>query len=225
MVAGAPTVSNGGFLRSLERPAIAWLVARIPEWASPDTLTTIGVIGTLMTFAGYAAAGVRPAFLWLASLGLIVNWFGDSLDGALARYRKIQRPRYGFYLDHALDTVALLLIAIGIGLSGYVRWDVCFFTLSAYFMLAVLSLIRTNVSDVFQISYMAIGPTEVRFGFVALNTVMLIYPPAPADWMSYPNVAALIWAVVMLGNFAVSMIRQIRQLAKEEPPRRRTQTF
>ena len=225
MVAGAPTVSNEGFLRPLERPVIAWLVARIPERASPDTLTCIGVVGTLMTFVGYAAAGLRPAFLWLASFGLIVNWFGDSLDGALARYRQIERSRYGFYLDHSLDTVALFLIAIGIGLSGYVRWDVCFFTLSTYYMLAVLSLIRTNVSDIFQISYMAIGPTEVRFGFVVLNTAMLIYPPASADWMSYPNVAALLWAALMLGNFAVSMIKQIRQLAKEEPPRRRPQTF
>lgn len=139
MVAGAPIVWNEGFLRPFERPALAWLVPRVPQWATPDILTSIGVVGTLMTFAGYAAARSYPAFLWLASCGLIVNWFGDSLDGAIARFRKIERSRYGFYLDHSLDCVALFLIAGGIGLSGYVRWDFCFFALSAYLMLAVLS--------------------------------------------------------------------------------------
>jgi phosphatidylglycerophosphate synthase len=229
MVPGAPTVRNEGFLHPLERTAIAWLVKRVPEWVTPDILTGIGFIGALITFAGYAASGFYPEFLWIASCGLIINWYGDSLDGAVARFRGIGRPRYGFCLDHTLDCVVQLLIAFGVGLSGYVRWDICFFTLSSYLMLAVLSYIRTNVVDIFQISYMSIGPTEVRFCLVVLNFVILVYPPTPLDWfgisLSYPNILSLIWAILMLGNFAVSAIKQVRQLAKQEPPLRRPQTL
>jgi phosphatidylglycerophosphate synthase len=146
----------------------------MPRWVAPDHLTGFGFAGAALAAVGYAASGSRPDFLWLASLGLVINWFGDSLDGTVARLRGIERPRYGYYLDNSIDCVAQLLLAFGIGLSGYVRFDLCLFALVAYLMVSVLSFIRANVSNVFQITYAAVGPTEVRVGFVVLNSQFVV---------------------------------------------------
>ena len=220
----AATVSpkrwNESFLQPLERPVLAWLASHIPRWMTPDRLTAIGFVGALITFIGYAVSGSRPAFLWVASLGLVVNWFGDSLDGTVARLRKIERPRYGYYLDNSIDCIAQLLLAIGIGLSGYVRLDLCLLALVAYMMVSTLSFIRANVSGVFQISYAAVGPTEVRVGFVVLNALIISFPPDSIDWglpLTYPNLWSLAWSAATLVTFLVCMVRQVRQLAIAEP--------
>src|SRR5271155_3256867 len=160
----SPTRWNGGFFQPLERPALAWLAANLPQWVAPDHLTGIGFVGAVLTFIGYAASGSRADFLWIASLGFAIHWFGDSLDGTLARLRKIERPRYGYYLDNSIDCVAQLMLAFGIGLSGYVRLDLCLLALVAYLLVSILSFLRANVSGVFQINYAAVGPTEVRVG-------------------------------------------------------------
>jgi archaetidylinositol phosphate synthase len=243
----AATVSpkrwNDGFFQPLERPALAWLAAHMPRWMTPDHLTAIGFFGALITFIGYAASGSRPAVgpiwsvvaeidearlvgmeseSWVASLGLVVNWFGDSLDGTVARLRKIERPRYGYYLDNAIDCIAQLLLAIGIGLSGHVRLDLCLLALVAYLMVSTLSFIRANVSGVFQISYAAVGPTEVRVGFVVLNALLIIFPPDSIDWglpLTYPNLWSLAWSAATLVTFLVCTVKQVRQLAIEEPAR------
>src|SRR5258708_2157279 len=163
---GTASLTHGseGFFRPLEGPALSWLAANMPRSITPDHLTGIGFAGALIAAIGYAASGSSPVFLWVATLGLVVNWFGDSLDGTVARLRKIERPRYGYYLDNSIDCIAQLLIAIGIGLSGYVRFDLCLLALVAYMMVSTLSFLRANVSGVFQISYAAVGPTEVQIG-------------------------------------------------------------
>jgi archaetidylinositol phosphate synthase len=218
----SPKRWNDGFFQPLERPTLAWLAARMPRCITPDHLTAIGFVGALIAFMGYAASGSHPAFLWVASLGLVVNWFGDSLDGTVARLRKIERPRYGYYLDNSIDCIAQLLLAIGIGLSGYVRFDLCLLALVAYLMVSTLSFIRANVSGVFQISYAAVGPTEVRVGFVVLNALLIIFPPQSVDWglpVTYPNLWSLAWSAATLVTFLVCMVKQVRQLAVEEPAR------
>jgi archaetidylinositol phosphate synthase len=224
MRTASPTRWNEGFFRPLERPALAWLAAKMPPWVTPDHLTGVGFVGAVLTAAGYAASGSRPGFLWLASLGLVINWFGDSLDGTVARLRRIERPRYGYYLDNSIDCVAQLLLALGIGMSGFVRFDLCLLALVAYLMVSVLSFIRANVSNVFQITYAAIGPTEVRVGFVVLNALLIIFPPDTVDWglpLTYPNLWSLAWSSAMLVTFLVTMVKQVRHLAIEEPVRER----
>ena len=199
---------------------MAWLAGNMPRWVTPDHLTGIGFAGALLVFIGYAVSGSRPDFLWVASLGLVINWFGDSLDGTVARLRRIERPRYGYYLDNSIDCIAQLLLAVGIGLSGYVRFDLCLLALVAYLMVSVLSFLRANVSGVFQISYAAVGPTEVRVGFIVLNALLIIFPPASLQWplpLSYPNLWSLAWSSAMLVTFLVSMVKQVRALASEEP--------
>jgi phosphatidylglycerophosphate synthase len=212
---------NEGFLRPLERPALAWLALNMPRWVTPDILTGIGLAGAVIACVGYALARFSPSLLWLATLGLVINWFGDSLDGTLARQRKIERPRYGYFLDHSIDCLAVLLLAIGIGFSGYVRFDICFLTLATFLMLCALTYLRAHVSNVFQMSYAAIGPTEIRVGLIALNAMIIFIPPRSLDWIglptTYPNLLAMTFSIALVISFVVCMIGQIRQLAIEEP--------
>jgi archaetidylinositol phosphate synthase len=204
----------------LERPALAWLARKVPTSITPDHLSAIGFGGAVIAAVAYAASGSHPNLLWLASLGLVINWFGDSLDGTVARLRRIERPRYGYYLDNAVDCIAQLLLAAGIGFSGYVRFDLCLFALAAYLMVSTLSFIRANVTNVFQLAYAAVGPTEVRVGFVVLNALLIIFPPDTIDWglpLTYPNLWSLAWSSSMLVTFLVTMVKQVRELAVEEP--------
>jgi archaetidylinositol phosphate synthase len=214
---------NDGWLGPLERPTLLWLAARMPAWMTPDGLTVIGLVGALMSFAGFALAAQNLHALWLASAGLIVNWFGDSLDGNLARYRKIERPRYGYFLDNSVDVIQQFIITFGIGLSGLIRWELCFLALSAFFMMSILTLLRTQVSRVYQLTYGGIGPTEMRAFGIVLNAVIVFVPPQSLDGlglpMTYPNLLSLAWSLATLATFALSFIRQLRELAIEDPPR------
>lgn len=223
MTAATQQRTNTGWLEPLERPTLATLASKMPAWVTPDTLTGIGFAGSLVTFGGYALASQNPKWLWVASAGLLVNWFGDSLDGTLARYRKIERPRYGYFLDNAIDLVMQFLLAAGIALSGYIRSDLSFVALSIFLMMSVLSLLRANTSGVFQLSYGGIGPTEMRAMFIILNVVMYFFPPQPFSLlgltMTYPNWLSLTWSSVALATFAFSMLSDIRRLAIEDPPR------
>jgi archaetidylinositol phosphate synthase len=225
MYSGSLTRLNEGLFRGFERPALSWLAPRLPRWVTPDFLTFVGVVGAVVTFLGYAFSRSHPSLLWLAILGLMINWFGDSLDGTLARYRKIERPRYGYFLDNAIDCVAALLLALGIGISGYVRFDLCFMALSAYTMMSALTFLRANVTGVFHISYGGMGPTELRVAFVVLNLLILIFPPAPFDLFGltfkYPDMISLTWFSTTIVAFVLCMVAQTRQLAIEEPARQR----
>lgn len=163
---------NDILLGPLERPALKWLAAHMPPWMTPDILTLIGLGGSVLIFASYALTVVHPAFLWLASLGFVINWFGDSLDGTLARYRRIERPRYGFFVDHSVDAFSELLVVLGLGLTPFIRFDVAAVALIAYLMVSVLVYVRTYVEGVFQISYGKLGPTEVRLILVLINSFL-----------------------------------------------------
>jgi phosphatidylglycerophosphate synthase len=208
----------------LEQGALAFLAAHLPRSVTPDILTGIGFLGAIVTFAAYAGSGRSPALLWVATLGLAINWFGDSLDGTLARLREIERPRYGYYLDNAIDCLSALLLAGGIALSGYVRADLCFLALAAYLMLSALTLLWANVSGVFQISYGPIGPTETRVGFAAINALLFFVPPAPFYLaeisVKYSDLLSLAWSTLMIVAFAICAAQQARQLAAEEPAQR-----
>lgn len=220
---------NEGLFRPWERPVLAFLSAWLPPWVTPDLLTATGVFGALLSAVAYGLAGAHPALLWLATLGLAINWFGDSLDGTVARLRKIERPRYGYYLDNALDCLVALPVAIGLGLSGYLRLDVCLLSLSIYTMISALTFLRANVTEVFQISYSGIGPTEMRAAMLALNTLIFIHPPAAfavaGVWLKYPDLIALVWCASAIVSFVVCLTLQARELAVEEPTPRNEATL
>jgi len=163
---------NDILLGPLERPALQWLAAHLPAWATPDLMTVIGIIGALVITLGYGLSNFHPAFLWLSTLGFIINWIGDSLDGTLARYRHIERPKYGFYIDHVTDVLTEVIIILGLGLTPYIKFAVASMCCIAYISMSVLVYVRMNVMGEFKISYSKLGPTEVRVLAILLNTAM-----------------------------------------------------
>jgi len=212
-----------GLLRPLELRAVNWLIPRLPSFALPDHLTLIGFLGALVTFVGYVLSGTHPAALWLASIGLAINWFGDSLDGGLARFRGIERERYGFYLDQGLDAFEQAIIATGMGLSGYFRPELIYAGLAAFFMVSLLGLIRGYVDGVFQIAYWGIGLTEVRCIFAAVNTALFFAPPNPFQFLgattSYADMLVYLWIAGNLLAFIATLASDVRRLAYEDPPK------
>lgn len=168
---------NDILLGRFERPLLHWFAAHMPKWVTPDVLTWVGIAGAILIFAGYSLTGASRGFLWLVNFGLVVNWFGDSLDGTLARYRRIERPRYGFFVDHTVDAFSEFLIVIGLGLSPYVSFEVAAMALIGYMMMSVLIYVRTYVDGVFQISYGRFGPTEVRVILVLMNLIFFFTQP------------------------------------------------
>jgi phosphatidylglycerophosphate synthase len=133
---------NDILLGPLERPALKWFAENMPSWVFPDLLTLVGILGTLMIFGGYLLSNLDPAYLWLATFGFIVNWFGDSMDGTLARYRDIQRPKYGFFVDHVVDAFSQLLIFMGLGLSPFVKFEIAAVTLIGYMIVSIQGFSR-----------------------------------------------------------------------------------
>jgi phosphatidylglycerophosphate synthase len=166
-------------LAANERRLLNWLCARLPAWVTPDQLTLLGFLGAVTICAGYVASNVHINWLWLALAGYLVNWFGDSLDGSLARFRKIERPRYGYFLDHSVDALATMILLIGLGLTPHIRLDVALFGLVGYMLLSVHTFISAQVLGEFKLTYMAGGPTEMRLMLMALTGAMFIVPPGP----------------------------------------------
>ncbi len=159
-----------------EKKVLLWLASRLPRWLNPDHLTTIGFIGSLMAGTGYFLTNWGKGFLWLASLGFIINWFGDSLDGTVARVRKSERPLYGFYIDHNIDALTALIICIGAGLSPYVSFSAVMLILAGYYLLSIFTYINVYLNEAFVISYYGFGPTELRLSIILINTLFFFLP-------------------------------------------------
>jgi archaetidylinositol phosphate synthase len=209
---------NDILLGPLERPALRWLAAHMPAWINPDILTGVGILGSVVVFFSYWLTTVDANFLWLASLGLVINWFGDSLDGTLARYRKIERPKYGFFVDHTVDAVSTLLVVFGLGVSPYVKFEIACLALISYLLMSVLVYIRTYVDCVFKISYGRFGPTEVRLIIIIANTVIyFVGNPVIRLWFGaisiYDLIAGIVAALLAM-IFVLSTIKQARELAR-----------
>jgi phosphatidylglycerophosphate synthase len=171
-----------------ERRLLNWLCARMPAWVSPDILTAIGVFGAVIVFLGYAFSSYYPATLGLAIIGYVVQWFGDSMDGSIARYRKIERPKYGYFIDHSVDGIVILLIMGGIGLSPYVRLDMALLALAGYLLLSIHAYLSARVLGELKLSYLAGGPTELRFVLIGLTAAMWWLGPEPgrfAPWSGF----------------------------------------
>jgi len=209
---------NDILLGPLERPALQWFCEHMPEWMTPDKLTIIGILGSVIIFGGYVLSNEHRAFLWLASLGFVINWFGDSLDGSLARHRKIERPKYGFFVDHTVDAFSQLLVFAGLGLSPYVSFDVAILGLVGYMLLSIYVYVDTYVTGVFKISYGKFGPTEIRAIGVLLNLVFFIWAyPTIELWFGtvviYDIVAGAI-ATILFFIFLFSVTKRAAELRR-----------
>jgi archaetidylinositol phosphate synthase len=212
-------------LKRFERWALPRLAARLPEWVMPDHLTVLGLLASTAVGGAYALSGRSDAWLWVASAALIVNWFGDSLDGTLARFRRIERPRYGYYLDHLTDAYSTLLIGLGLGLSPYMLLAVGLAIVIAYLLLSINVYLETHVFETFSFSYGNLGPTEVRLVLIALNTTALTVGPLPFRALGVGatifDIAGLAAAAAMIGMLLFRATRNLRVLGEAEPPGRR----
>lgn len=166
---------NNILLGPLERPALNWLAVHSPAWMTPDIYTAVGVAGSIIILVGYILSRFHPGYFWLASFGFLVNWYGDSMDGTLARYRHIERPIYGFFVDHITDAIGQVMIFIGLGLSPYISFNIACLTLVGYLLMSVLVYIRIYLVGEFRISYGSLGPTEARVLAVLVNIAMFIF--------------------------------------------------
>jgi archaetidylinositol phosphate synthase len=198
------------FLARHERRILNFLCARIPEWVVPDHLTIIGLVGAAVAFIGYIASRSDPVFLWLASVGLALNWFGDSLDGSLARYRHCERARYGYFLDSMMDVFCSLIIMMGLGLSTFVHLDVALLALIGYYLLCMYVFLNHHLNNVHQLSFLGCGPTETRLGLVALNVCMFAQGRADVVLGGW---RASTYDILLVGSAIVSLILFVRRMA------------
>ena len=166
------------FTAAAERKALAWLAVRLPERMNSDHLTLIGFVAMFLAGASYAFARTHRAGLLLATFFLALNWFGDSLDGTLARLRHRQRPRYGFYVDHMVDTFGGFFLMGGLAISGIVDWRIALGMFVAFLMLSVEVYLATYTVGTFQLSFAKFGPTEIRILLALGNLALWFHPDA-----------------------------------------------
>lgn len=209
-------------LRRVEARVLPWLAARLPDRVVPDHMTLLGVVASAGIAASYGMTNQDPAWLWAASAGLVVQWFGDSLDGTLARFRGIERPRYGFYLDHVVDAFSTVAIGLGLGLSPYMLLSVGLAIVIGYLVLSVNVYLETYVYDEFSFGYGWLGPTEARVLLIGLNTVAVTMGPLSFEVAGVEgtvfDLAGVAVALGMTALLAVRVVRNLRRLARLEPP-------
>jgi phosphatidylglycerophosphate synthase len=200
-----------------ERRLLNWLCARLPQWVTPDLLTLLALFASVVIFAGYALSGTSRGWLWLSVAGYFIHWFGDSLDGSIARYRSIERPRYGYFVDHSADVMGALFIVGGIGLTPFVRLDVALIALAGYYMLAAHAFLAARVVSELNLTYIAAGPTELRLILIGLTIAMYIFGDAGPRLgnLGVFDLFAGAVAVILILLFVVQTLAMARRLARE----------
>jgi len=173
------------FTAATERKALLWLAARMPPSINSDHLTLLGFAAMFLAGCSYALARWNPWGLLLATFCLTLNWFGDSLDGTLARVRNRQRPRYGFYVDHIIDSFGTLFLTVGLAASGYIDWRIAMGMLVAFLLLSIESYLASYTLGIFKLSFAKFGPTEIRILLGVANTVLFFLPASRIPGWSY----------------------------------------
>lgn len=167
---------QASILARAEKTALLWMARRLPRWVSSDHLTLLGFAAMLLAGMAYWVASRNRWALLIVVLALALNWFGDSLDGTLARARNRQRPRYGYYVNHVLDMVGTFFLLGGLALSGFMNPFLALGMLTAYLIAAAEEFLATHVRQVFHLSFLGFGPTELRV-ILAVGTVYLLHEP------------------------------------------------
>ena len=215
-------------LNALEKKALVSMAKKLPKWVTSDMLTFTGTVGSVIIALGYALSNYNIAWLWLSSFGFVVNWFGDSMDGTLARVRNQQRPKYGFFLDHNMDCINEAIMFVGAGLSPLVNLETALLALSAYLILSVYVYISAHLKGEFKLTYAKMGPTEFRLIMIAVNTMFALSETLRSisntvnifgeartfHLLDYITMAIILFLIVM---YFVSFIQDAREYAKEEP--------
>lgn len=205
-------------LAPLERVCLNWLVRHMPGWVKSDHLTLLGLAAMLAAGVCYALARWWPPALLIVNLCLALNWFGDSLDGTLARARNKQRPRYGFYVDHIIDAFGILFVLCGLALSGYMSWTIALATLVTYFMLSIDVYLATYTIGTFKLSFYKFSPTELRILLAIGNIRAMGHPTVHAlgDTYLFFDIGAVVAVGLMAIVLLVSVTRNTLTLYRAE---------
>lgn len=215
---------HGSLLAAMEKRLLVAIAQRLPRWVTSDQLTLLALAAMAAAGGGYVLAGWDVRARWLVVAALAVNWFGDSLDGTVARVRRSERPRYGFYVDHVVDIAGSALLFAGLAVSPFMSAPIALSVLVAYLLVSAEVYLATAVHRVFRMSFAGIGPTELRI-LIATGTVMLAGDPrvnlgALGQWQLF-DVGGLVATAGLLVAFGASVLRNTRDLARLEPPRAR----
>jgi archaetidylinositol phosphate synthase len=206
-------------LAPLEKRALIWIAQRMPRAVNSDHLTVLGITSMLAAGLAYWYSSVNPLGLWIVNICLVLNWFGDSLDGTLARVRNRQRPRYGYYVDHVVDVIAISLLMGGMAISGHLRPVIAAFFLVGYLLLSSEVFLATHALHKFQISFFKFSPTELRILLIIGNLFVYYMDPRVAllgdIWQLY-DIGFAIGAAGVFLIFAITSIRHTVQLYNEE---------
>lgn len=203
-------------LSGTEKKVLRWLALRQPSWMTSDMMTAIGVLGAIIIGAGYALTNYGIGFLWLSTLGYVINWYGDSLDGTLARVRNRQRPIYGYYLDHTVDCINEVFMFIGAGLSPFFDLRVTMLALVFYLLLTVNVSMNAHLRSEFNLTYAGMGPTEFRIIMMILNTVMFCFGERMYDSI-VPNALVIVITAVLGIIYLVTVFSDLRKYSKLDP--------
>lgn len=204
-----------------EKKLLIWIAERMPGFVNSDHLTALGFVGQILAGGCYAIASINRYALLGAVFFIAVNWFGDSLDGTIARVRDQQRPRYGFYVDHMADTFGSVAIMCGLGFSGYLHWQVAIAMLLGFLILSIESFLTTYTLGSFHLSQAVFGPTEIRI-LLVIGTIRLLFQPYSSifgkQFLLF-DVGGVIASAVMLIMSVRSMLVHARELARLESVR------
>jgi phosphatidylglycerophosphate synthase len=215
-------------LNGLEKKCLAWLAERQPRWVVSDTLTFVGIAGALMTGLGYMLSDKCYCWLWLAVAGFIVNWYGDSLDGSLARVRNTQRPIYGFFIDHIIDGITIAIMCYGAGLSWLVNMYVSLSVLVVYLLLSIYVYIGAHLKNEFKLTYAHMGPTEFR-AIVFIINIFFMYIPSLREYsreccilgrtlnLSVYDFLLVVIFIVLTVLYICSIVGDAKRYAIEDP--------
>ncbi len=207
-----------GITAPLERRALRWLAERMPAWVTPDGLTALGFVAQIGGGAAYALAGGDRRWLHAVNLCLLANWFGDSLDGSIARFRNQSRPRYGFYLDHMVDALGAFFLLGGMGLSGLLDLRLAVGLLIVYLLMNINVYLATHTRGVFKISYGAFGGTELRILLALANLATFAWAGVRFAGLELRlfDVFALLGLLGLGVVLTRSIVQNARFLAEEE---------
>ena len=214
---------TGGFaLARFEAWALPRMARALPSWVMPDHLTGLGLLASTGIAVAYILTNRNLNWLWAVNLLLVIQWYGDSLDGTLARVRRIERPRYGYYLDHLTDAYSTLAIGLGLGFSPYMLLSVGLAISIGYLLLSVNVYLETHVFGEFRLGHGLLGPTEARLLLIAVNTLALLLTPL---WFTVWGVTFTVFDVIgvagaigMFGILVTRAVGNLRQLSRLEPP-------
>jgi archaetidylinositol phosphate synthase len=210
---------NEALTASVEKRVLVWMAERAPAWVSSDGLTLLGLGAQIGAGICYALARYDRRALLLVIVCVVLNWLGDSLDGTLARVRRQQRPRYGFYVDHMVDVFGSVALMGGLACSGFLHWQTAIAMLVAFLLLSSESYLATYTLSCFELSQGLFGPTEIRILLIIGDVALLRSPYSTlfGHRMLLFDVGGVIAVVGMFAMVILVTVRHTLQLYREEP--------